>query len=1149
MKSLSYLSATFLLAGSALLTGCSDEIQGPAAPGTEAGLITLSASIDQQQVSRVNDEGFVNGDRMGVYVVDYEGERPGSLLDNGNRADNVAHTFDEEAYRWNSAFDIYWKDNHTRIDVYGYYPFGSPDKVNDYSFTVKTDQSLTYDDGTMGDYEASDFLWGKVEGVEPTANLIRLPLAHRMACARVTLIEGEGFADGEWADLSRQVVVSNTIHSAKIDLSTGSLTPDGQVSSTSIIPARSGDDWRAIVVPQTVAGGTTLFNLSIGGMPYRFARNEDFTYVGGKMNNFGIRIDKKTPSGTYQLTLISESVTPWENDPVSHDATAREYVVINSTPGGLQQAIADAGKDAAELKNLKVTGEINATDFFFMRDSMTKLQAVNLKEVKIRATSHGYESYGDDEIPNSAFSGKTSLIYFTFPDKLKRIGNNSFDGCAGLTGSLTIPEGVVEVGEAAFYGCQSLKGTLSLPSTLIKICGQAFGRCGFISELIIPDKCEYIGNYAFSSSNNFYGSLRLPESLKYLGNNAFFSCSNLTGTLEIPQGVSKIEIATFCGCGFDGNLILHDGITEIAEQAFQRTHFRGVLVLPKNLTTIGNEAFEGNSFSGELKFHESLVNIGDGAFARCYNITGTLEFGPEVRSVGASAFSNCNSIEKIVLPDGLDAIGNRTFSNCFGVGSIVCKDPNPPYLGSGAFDGVAKDNFVLEVPETAVIQYQTTPGWNEFKRIAAHHELVCRPAVACALSTAHTDELLIDAEGDWVVESMPEWVSLSQTSGSKKTTVRLTIQACAKGAETREGDIVFRLKDKDYTHACHVSQYGYEYGEDEYITLQRATRGNRGGINIVILGDGYNAKNIADGTYLKDMKEQVERFFAIEPYTTYRDYFNVYTAIPLSTESGVGTVNTLRNNRFSTTYTGGAGLKCDNDEVFSYVMNAPTVTSGNLNQTLIIMVPNSKEYGGVTQLWDSGAAIAFCPMSDYDYPLDARGVIQHEAGGHGFGKLADEYIYHNAFIDACNCVCCGHVGSLQAMKNKGWADNLELTGKMNQVGWSKLILDPRYSDIVDIYEGGYFHSRGVFRSEQNSCMNNNIPYFSTISRMSIVRRIKQYAGETFDYEDFVANDKRTSGLSRAYESQRTVSSPDPGRSFAPVIHHDDPAKRLGRSRR
>lgn len=1145
MKSLSYLSATFLLAGSALLTGCSDEIQGPAAPGTEAGLITLSASIDQQQVSRVNDEGFVNGDRMGVYVVDYEGERPGSLLDNGNRADNVAHTFDEEAYRWNSAFDIYWKDNHTRIDVYGYYPFGSPDKVNDYSFTVKTDQSLTYDDGTMGDYEASDFLWGKVEGVEPTANLIRLPLAHRMACARVTLIEGEGFADGEWADLSRQVVVSNTIHSAKIDLSTGSLTPDGQVSSTSIIPARSGDDWRAIVVPQTVAGGTTLFNLSIGGMPYRFARNEDFTYVGGKMNNFGIRIDKKTPSGTYQLTLISESVTPWENDPVSHDATAREYVVINSTPGGLQQAIADAGKDAAELKNLKVTGEINATDFFFMRDSMTKLQAVNLKEVRIKALGNN----GDDEIPDRAFYSKKSLLYFVFPDVLTSINLYAFQACGNLTGSLNIPSGVVEIRNEAFKDCNSLKGTLTLPSSLNKIWGQAFVNCGFNCELLIPESVELIDERVFSGCRGFYGSLKLPANLSYIGNGAFDGCIGLTGSLEVPQGITEIKNNVFENCGFNGNLILHDGITAIGSNAFYTCNFRGELQLPKNLVSIGAHAFGSTCFSGELKLPNTLVNIGDAAFGACQNFTGTLEIGPEVRSISTAAFSGCTSIEKLILPIGLDAIGERAFDFCIGLGSIVCKDPNPPYLGSGAFSGVAKDNFVLEVPETAVIQYQTTPGWNEFKRITAHHELVCRPALACALSTAHTDELLIDAEGDWEVESMPEWVSLSQTSGSKKTAVRLTIQACAKGAETREGDIVFRLKDKDYTHACHVSQYGYEYGEDEYITLQRATRGNRGGINIVILGDGYNAQNIADGTYLKDMKEQVERFFAIEPYTTYRDYFNVYTAIPLSTESGVGTVNTLRNNRFSTTYTGGAGLKCDNDEVFSYVMNAPTVTSGNLNQTLIIMVPNSKEYGGVTQLWDSGAAIAFCPMSDYDFPLDARGVIQHEAGGHGFGKLADEYIHHNAFIDACDCVCCEHAGSLRAMKNKGWADNLELTGKMNQVGWSKLILDPRYSDIVDIYEGGFFHSRGVFRSEQNSCMNNNIPYFSTISRMSIVRRIKQYAGETFDYEDFVADDKRTSGLSRAYESQRTVSSPDPGRSFAPVIHHDDPAKRLVRSRR
>ena len=50
------------------------------------------------------------------------------------------------------------------------------------------------------------------------------------------------------------------------------------------------------------------------------------------------------------------------------------------------------------------------------------------------------------------------------------------------------------------------------------------------------------------------------------------------------------------------------------------------------------------------------------------------------------------------------------------------------------------------------------------------------------------------------------------------------------------------------------------------------------------------------------------------------------------------------------------------------------------------------------------------------------------------------------------------------------------------------------------------HSRGVWRSEYNSCMNNDIPYFSTISREEIVRRIMEYSGETFSFEDFVAKD-------------------------------------------
>jgi len=323
--------------------------------------------------------------------------------------------------------------------------------------------------------------------------------------------------------------------------------------------------------------------------------------------------------------------------------------------------------------------------------------------------------------------------------------------------------------------------------------------------------------------------------------------------------------------------------------------------------------------------------------------------------------------------------------------------------------------------------------------------------------------------------------------------------------------------------------------------LQKASRGNNGGINIFIVGDGYDAKEISEGKLMKDMQDEIAYFFDIEPYKTYRDYFNVYTGIAVSTESGVGTVNTIRYNRFETTYTGGVGLKADYDALFSYAKRASTISDGNIDQTLIIVVPNSTDYGGICQMWESGAAIAFCPKSTYGYPLDSRGVIQHEAGGHGFGKLGDEYIYHNAFIDFCPCTCCGH--DISGPKSIGWYDNLEMTGKMHEVGWSHLIFDPRYSDIVDIFEGGYMHSRGVFRSEQNSCMNNDIPYYSTISRESIVRRIKRYAGEEFSFEDFVAHDSREAGtVTRAFDMPWTGSLVR-HHQHTPVIHKGSPVKK------
>lgn len=1167
MKRVKHTLLYLLAAGAMLLTGCSDDFFGDKTEQHDSNRIQLSSDIDQLAVTRVNDNGFCNGDVMGVYIVDYEGNKPGTLKVNGNRGDNVRHTFDEPNYKWNSAYDLFWKDKHTHIDVYGYYPFANPESIEDYQFEVQKDQSKATENGEMGGYEASDFLWGKVSDVAPTTSVIRLPMAHRMSNARVTLIQGSGFAEGEWANLEKIVLTANVARKASINLSTGDIKTAGAVENTMTIPSRTNDEWRTIVVPQTVAAGTTLFSITIGGVPYKFTKNEAFTYVSGKMMNFGIKVDKQTGSGAYKLTLISESITPWENDLVSHDATAKEYIVINSTPGGLKNAITAANKDYTQVRNLKITGQINAKDFYFMRDSMLRLSALNLKEVRIKGwgKNEEYEENMDDQIPNSAFyfiqtvGGSNSLNRIVLPDTLKSIGSNAFYGCKYLSGSLIIPEGVTEIKRGAFNGCIGLNGILSLPSTLKKLgnrgeddmgdegtdyYGGVFQNCrNLTGNLILPDNLELIRGYCFSGCSGLYGELRLPAKLKRMGNCAFSSCSGFTGSLSIPQGITALPSEAFHNCGFNGTLTLHNGITNIANDAFANCHFKGELHLPKSLKVISENVFCNNDFSGTLTLPSTLTHIGSNAFANNWRLMGVLDIPNEVESIGESAFSNCKMLEGIIFPESMETIRQGAFSDCFGITSIRCKGTMPAHIESGAFNGVAKDNFTLEVPESAISQYQAASGWCDFKRIAAHHELVCRPSVACALSTEHKQKLVINAEGEWEVASKPDWCEVSPASGNKKTEVTLTIKGMAKNADSRDGKVVFRLKDKDYTHECSVTQYGYEYGEDEWITLQKATKGNNGGINIVLLGDGFNAKDIASGKYLNDIKQEVEYFFGIEPYKTYRDYFNVYTAIPLSTESGVGTVNTIRYNRFNTTFTGGVGLKADYDEVFNYALGAPTVNKSNLNQTLIIMVPNSTDYGGICQMWEDGSAIAFCPQSTYGYPLDTRGVIQHEAGGHGFGKLGDEYIYHNAFIDFCDCTCCGHVFEFNAAKSLGWFDNLELTGKMHSVGWSHLIFDNRYSDIVDIYEGGYMHNRGVFRSEPNSCMNNDIPYYSTISRESIVKRIKAYAGETYSFEDFVKNDKRDAGIveSRAFGGngdQRTSGT----YQHAPVFHKGSPLK-------
>ena len=1084
--------------------------------------IRLSGDIPEVYQTRANAAGFADGDRVGVYIVDYNEDVPGELKNDGNRADNMWLEFDAGSRSWTAAYDVYWKDRHTRVDIYGYYPYTLISDVSAQPFEVRRNQSEAAVSGELSGYEASDFLWGKTGDVAPTSDVVPILFSHRLSMIRVTIAEGTGFASGEWNDAEKSVLITGTCRVADIDMATGTAYAKGSPDGSGIIPYRQSGEWRAIVVPQAISAGTPVVSITVGGIPYKFSRDIDFTFMPSKQHNFTITVNKK-PDGDFEFIPSEGGISAWDNDPSQYGGTAKEYIVINVTEAGtLDKCVKASGKELGKIRSLKVTGKINAMDFAVMNKSMTNLTSLNLKEAVIVSA---YSSSGDYCIPDNAFEGKKSLISIILPDKLKSIGRKAFGDCKSLSGNISFPEGLESIAAGAFKNCTSIT-SISFPSTLITLGGKdgsayyydgAFEHCtGLCCELVIPDKIETIGVGTFRGDDGLYGQIRLPESLRFLGDAAFRGCKGISGSLKIPEGISHIPDECFWYCGFDGPLTLHDGITSIGSRAFANCDFRGELSLPYGLEVISEECFLSCKFSGRLVLPEGVRIIGKKAFAWNPRYTGVLDIPGNVISLGAGAFAECKGIEGVVIPESLETIKSEfgvdgAFEDCFGINRIVCRGIIPPFInedfnvtgGHSVFRGVSKENFTVEVPDEAVPNYRTAPGWRDFSRISAYRNLSVEPHSVTAINTKVTRDFMLYADDEWEVEEQPGWLTLSQTSGKGETKMRLTFSRMPSGAG-REGKVVFRLKGQDYRATMNVHQYDYVYDEDEIIELQKSVKGR--GVNVVLLGDGYDAKDISEGKLLADMNETMEVFFAIEPYRTYREYFNVYTGIAVSPESGVGNANTIVDNRFGTSAKRGV-LSGAEDEILKYSCRMPFVNLDNLGQTLIIIVPNTSDYGGVTSLYDEGTAISYCPRRDDDYPYDFRGIVQHEAGGHGFGKLGDESVWHNAFIDACVCSCCAHVTEINAAQAKGWYQNISLTAREDIVPWRHFIDNGRYRKLVGIYEGASGHNRGVWRSEYNSCMNNDVPYYNTISREVIVKRIMQYAGEEYSFEAFVANDK------------------------------------------
>lgn len=1134
----------FLLLGA--LCSCSEDFDTIKVPEESKQEILFSGTINQEYLTRANDSGFAAGDRMGVYIVDYNNGEAGTLNVQGNRANNLLLSLSDEG-RWTSISPVYWKDASSAIDVYGYYPYTrSIDSIESYGFTVESDQSSSAGDGDLGGYEKSDFLWAIEKNVQPTKDPIILDYAHRMSGVKISLVQGDGFVGDEWNKVAKIVTIDNTIRKAFINISNGVVTPNGSIDKSIRTAPQGNDVYRAVIVPQHLTSGTNFIGITIDGISYHYVLEQDLDMRSGMMNNFLIKVSKKS-IGDYVLSLEYSDIAAWENDKTSHLFETSAYVVVDCPEEGtLASCVESLGLNPAEILNLKVIGRMNDVDFYYIRDYMAVVQSLNLGDVvcvgnlwagygdsEMVSYSLQYSSYHDkgpvdNVLPRHALEDKQSLKHLILPKDVKVLGAYSLKGLSlAYNTTLVLPNSLFAIETDALSGLSNCNLVLSDNLELIGFNGMCNQTARY--DFRLPNQLKYIGIQAFSNSSGLRGGISLPENLMYIGSSAFMDIqpenpNSFFFKISIPEGVTSLDVQTFMSYNKNEcELYLPETLTEIGDRCFANNYINNYVEWPSSLQVLGDGAFDFCNFRGGCSdLPEGLIQIGTGAFrdsklpegfslpnsitivpAYCFagaNIT-NMHLPANLESIGNSAFQGCESLSSIRIGKYVESIGDAAFNGCWGLRSIVCLASDPPELGTMAFNNCDMEHLILEVPEGSINKYRNAKGWDTIKYITAHHELAVNSKSISCLGKGGIRDLIIHSEGGWELIDAPQWCHLSQTSSDIHTTeVRVTID---RSVENREGDIVFKLSGSDYSSACHVNQYISSENEDYEIILQSASSGYNP-IPVFIVGDGFTAEQIADGTYFSLCRSQMDYLFSIEPFKSYRDYFTVSTAYAVSPEHGINTISRNVKNKFNTTDDPETGYRCDMSSLKDYVLNVSRVIDQtNISKALVMVLLNQDTFGGNVLIDDDGFTVSFNAISPKTYPMDTRGLVQYYAGGLGFGRLAPEAVSKMDFFKGSDEERTYRNGSL-----KGWYKNVSASATMNSVPWSHLIFNPKYSDIVDMYEGAYNNLRGIYRSEERSCMSDYSQYYNTISRELIVRRIMDLSGDSFSFDGFVNKDSR-----------------------------------------
>lgn len=366
-----------------------------------------------------------------------------------------------------------------------------------------------------------------------------------------------------------------------------------------------------------------------------------------------------------------------------------------------------------------------------------------------------------------------------------------------------------------------------------------------------------------------------------------------------------------------------------------------------------------------------------------------------------------------------------------------------------------------------------------------------------------------------------------------------------KSDVTLEGGRLHRISGSTWTkvNTDDVEAFdGLATPEKGVFVLQEATMGT--GTDIIIMGDGFSKNHFGqNGNYDKVMRKAYADFFSVEPYASLKEYFNVYyinavseedhDAVPLMNGAIQGDAKTVFGTKFKE---GSTNITGSDETVLAYAEQAIRVKGGKggdectdenevvfrANRALMIVMVNVECHAGTCDMvWtngsDYGNAYSVAYTALHPSEEDRKWTMLHEAGGHGFGKLGDEYEerYFTSFstglwndldnqhLWGINRNISSHWGEEE--RNAGWSLNGSSIPDtdITNVYWTELLTgDYGYEDTegLGIYAGANTYNLFFCRPTPNSIMRHEHSddghYFNAASRWAIWYRLMKLTGST-----------------------------------------------------